>query len=387
MRRRGCVFRRKKRGRWLSVWWFKYSHRGKTYRETSRSSDRRVAERLLRRRLDEIGADRLGARRFVGPAAELFTVAQALDGYDSAYCAARGIEPDEIPPGMQSRNRVLRSHWGNVRAVDIDGERIERYRKARRAHLKPDGEPLSFTSINRELQHLRAALNIAAEDLPIRVPVIRLTDESGNVRRGFFETPEFEAVVKNLIPSFQDFARFAFWTGMRKGGVAALLWRLVVRTARTLLLLPEDDKAGDGVLLKLPPYLWQIIERRWADRIVETPTGPQMVELIFHHDGHPIQYKSFDRQWKAALTEAGIVAGRHGRVFHDLRRTAVRNMRRAGVAQDVIMKIAGMKTDAIFRRYNIVDDRDVEEALARTVRFVRAQEGRTKIRPLRRQSR
>lgn len=45
-----------------------------------------------------------------------------------------------------------------------------------------------------------------------------------------------------------------------------------------------------------------------------------------------------------------------------IRRTGARNMRRAGVGRDVIMKIGGWKTDCVFRRYNIVDERDLHEA-------------------------
>jgi integrase len=50
---------------------------------------------------------------------------------------------------------------------------------------------------------------------------------------------------------------------------------------------------------------------------------------------------------------------------HDLRRTGARNLRRAGVDRDVIMRIGGWKTDSVFRRYNIVDDHDIADAMAK----------------------
>jgi len=60
-------------------------------------------------------------------------------------------------------------------------------------------------------------------------------------------------------------------------------------------------------------------------------------------------------------------------LFHDLRRSAARNMRRAGIDRSVIKRIGGWKTEAMFLRYNIIDERDFVEA-ARKMEFYRAQE-------------
>jgi integrase len=57
------------------------------------------------------------------------------------------------------------------------------------------------------------------------------------------------------------------------------------------------------------------------------------------------------------------VAGVPDLLFHDLRRTAARNLRNAGVAEGVIMKIGGWRTRSVFERYAIVAQSDIEEAL------------------------
>jgi len=69
---------------------------------------------------------------------------------------------------------------------------------------------------------------------------------------------------------------------------------------------------------------------------------------------------------KRALTLAvqrrKILTRPYIRIFHDFRRTAVRNLERAGVPRSVAMQMVGHKTEAIYRRYAIVSDADLRAA-------------------------
>ena len=95
--------------------------------------------------------------------------------------------------------------------------------------------------------------------------------------------------------------------------------------------------------------------RTWA---IEKATRT-IIPWLFHRSGRPI--KSFRRAWLTACTAAGP----SGRIPHDFRRTAVRNLERAGVPRSTAMKRVGHKTESIYRRYAIVDEAMLKEGAAK----------------------
>src|SRR4029077_20557027 len=69
------------------------------------------------------------------------------------------------------------------------------------------------------------------------------------------------------------------------------------------------------------------------------------------------------RDFRGVWQKAGAHAGEPGLLFHDLRRTGARNLRRAGVAEGIIMKIGGWRTRSVFERYAIVSRADMSDAI------------------------
>jgi len=215
-------------------------------------------------------------------------------------------------------------------------------------------------TINREIGALKQAFNLARKQGSLsRVPSIALLRED-NARQGFFEHVDFEKVVTQLPEPINDIARFGYLSGWRRGEIVPLRWDAVDRNAREVRL--RTSKNGVGRVLPLHGELWSLIERRWAARIVEQEDGTTKIsELVFHREGEAVV--DFRNAWNEAFKAAKI--GR--RLFHDLRRTAVRNMIRASVPQSVAMAISGHKTVSMFMRYNITSDADKVEALRKTV--------------------
>jgi len=82
---------------------------------------------------------------------------------------------------------------------------------------------------------------------------------------------------------------------------------------------------------------------------------------VFQNDGQRIAYTTLHKPWKTACKRAGVA----GRLIHDLRRTAARAMRLAGLSEGEIMKLCGWKTRAMFDRYNIIDEADLASAVAK----------------------
>jgi integrase len=123
----------------------------------------------------------------------------------------------------------------------------------------------------------------------------------------------------------------------------------------------------EGAHARAAGPLRAIIERRLQVRRLDCP-------LIFHRKakGKPGQpFKDFRLAWAAACRAVALPAGRaSGLTFHDTRRTAVRNLIRAGVDQAVAMKISGHETTSTFRRYNITSEEDLRAAVEKVAAYV-----------------
>ena len=145
--------------------------------------------------------------------------------------------------------------------------------------------------------------------------------------------------------------------------------------------------------------LAELIDRRWEARTITCDGQTTLCPLVFHRAGASLG--DFRKAWSKAGIAAGFchaktddqgrpILNRKGQpvvestlLFHDMRRSAVRNMDRAGVTQPVAMKISGHKTVSMWKRYRIVNVDDMREALARTEASTSAASSARTVVPLR----
>jgi integrase len=196
----------------------------------------------------------------------------------------------------------------------------------------------------------------------LSVPAIDLLDEAPP-RAGFFEDHQYRAVVKRLPEDLQAALAIAHTYGWRmRSEVLPLERRQLDVKAGTLRLEPGTTKNGEGRLVYLTPNVKALLEAQLARVDALQKRLGRIVPYLFPYltgksrVGQP--RRGLAKAWRAACSAAGVP----GRILHDFRRTAVRNLERAGVPRSVAMKITGHKTEAVYRRYAIVSDADLQEA-------------------------
>ena len=344
------------------VWWLDYGFRGERYRESSRSHRKGDARALLKKRMEEMGRGQL-----VGPREERVTLEDLLGLVEDDYL----VNGRKSWPRLKGTVRHLRDYLGrNSRAIDITTNRVNAYIRAR---LEENAAP---ATIQRELSVLKRGLNLAIRARLLTnkpyIPSVKID----NARQGFLTMTDVEAVAREMGADLAPVVRFAALTGWRKGEVKSLRWRQVDFDAGTVRLEPGTTKNKEGRTFPfraLPPLERLLTEQRARTDEVEREQG-RIVTHVFHRQGEPIL--DMRGSWRKATARAGIP----GAWFHDLRRTAVRNLERAGVSRSVAMKLTGHKTEAIYRRYAIADSVVLEEGVEKLARLHEAEpRGRTVV--------
>jgi integrase len=323
------------------TYWLKYYRKGRVFRESSGSNNYADAERLLKLRQGEIVRG-----KFSGLAVERITVGQLFID----------VETDYVENGRKSLSQLqsrLRNHlmpaFEDVRAAEFGTDDLKRYR-ARRLR---DGAALS--TVNRELEIVKRAWTMALESDPPRVsrPLKIPMYVEANVRTGFLDDDGYAALLAALPDYLRPLLLLAYHVPSRRSELTGLKFNQLDFIHDEIVLNPGATKNGEGRRMPMFGPMKDCLEGQKAIRDARFPICEN---VFFGEKGGRIV--DFRKAWQDACERVGMP----GLLFHDLRRSAARNMRRAGISESVVMKIAGWKTTSMFRRYDIVDGRDLKEA-------------------------
>lgn len=368
----------RQRGR---VWWIRYYRNGRRYEESSGSGKKGVAIDLLKIREGD------GAKGVpVTPKIGRLRFEEAANDVLNDYRTNGKRSLDEV-------ERRIRKHltpfFGGRRMASITTTDVREYVKRRQGettvvrgaydvvgrdgtvrHVREQRRTIAGVSnaeINRELTILKRVFSLAIQaGKLLHKPHIPLLLEH-NTRTGFFEPDQFASVRAYLPAPLCPVVEFAYITGWRIASeILPLQWRQVDFRAGELRLDAGTTKNREGRVFPMTDDLRALLnERRRVTKEAERKRG-QIIPWVFFRlvaetrggQPQPKPIRAFNKAWKAAC----VAAGCPGRIRHDLRRTAVRNMVRRGVPERVAMQLTGHKTRSVFERYNIVSDGDLRTA-------------------------
>lgn len=339
----GCVYQRKGTG----FYWIKYfDQAGRPQYESSRSKEKRDAKDLLKLREGDITRGlpvtaKVGRLTFDEAARDLITDYQTN-------------KQKSLSDLKRKVTLHLTPYFRDRRMAEITTVSVRAYIAARQEQEAGNAQ------INRELAILKRTYSLAIKaGLLLSKPHIPMLKEPP-ARSGFFEPEQFSAVLSHLPEPLRPMMTFAYITGWRvMSEVRPLQWRQVDFGAGRVRLDPGTTKNGQGRTFPMSVDLRDLLhDQRKATTALEKEYK-RVIPHVFHRRG--VEIRDFYHAWRTACRKAGCP----GRIPHDFRRTAIRNLVRNGIAERVAMEFSGHLTRSVFERYNIVSEGDYEAAVVK----------------------
>lgn len=328
-------------------WHIYYNVRGKQKKESSRSPKKSDAVLLLNKRLQQ-SQDGL-----VQSSVRVSTLLDDL--LDEAN--TRGLRSIKA---IEARVRTVRRELGNVRASHVTPSLLRGFRRTLL------GRNLTNATVNRHFEVIHRAFVLAfGMGMISNMPAFPERLPESDPRQGFFEPEDFEAIKAELPLWAADVFEFAYFTGWRRNEILGMPWSELDLASAEIHLGRSRSKNKKPRVRPIGPDIAPVIRRRQALRVLGC-------NYVFHREGKFVPNTTWTQHWRKACIRAGYPDAK----LHDARRTAVRNMIRAGVPEGVAMAMSGHKTRIVFERYNIISGDDLREASERLSRHI---EGRAEV--------
>lgn len=228
----------------------------------------------------------------------------------------------------------------------------------------------SPATVNRRMSKLLKGYRLGKDqDPPIVFTSPKWTKlKESDPRSGFLEWDTF-ALIRRELPAYARIpATIGFWTGMRYSEIVALLWSQVTfdeRRGTVRIQLTGKTKNGHPRQVIMPGDLYETL-KGWLEH-----TRAVACRSVCQYHGRPMGV--MQKIWNTTCMRLGLGTAiwnkdriewqqYRGPIFHDLRRTGLRNLISAGVDRDTAKSISGHLTDSVFSRYNIVNEENLEKA-------------------------
>ncbi len=257
--------------------------------------------------------------------------------------------------------RKFNKVFGNTIIAEIRPADLENYQAKRKTQGKADG------TVDHEIGKAKTMINkafdndiVSGDTLKAFKRVKKMLKPGTDVRDRILTPDEFKSLLKHSKSHIKPIIITGYYTGMRRGEIMNLTWDRVDLANRMIRLEVEDTKDREARNIPICDELYQVL-KSLPNRIQKAGTSNR----VFQYKGKPIKGDIRD-SLKDACEKAGIIYGRFkkgGFIFHDLRHTFNTNMRKAGVAESVIMEITGHSSRSMFDRYNTIDDEDTKKAI------------------------
>ena len=274
----------------------------------------------------------------------------------------------------------IRPFFGSKKVAKLQTTDFDRYRKMRT-------ETVSNATVDHDPAYLKSALLLEYKKIPSRVTKVPHIEKSGedNVRQGFLEFDGYEKVLTQLPLSLKSVFAVAYHIGNRKGVLLDLKWPQVDFKNSVIRFTRMQNRKTVPVAAPIYGDMEESLRRQKAFRDEhfadcefvffwypgDCEIGPVSKKGHGGRRNEPgTAIRSFYASWETAVKNAGFP----DLLFHDLRRSAIRNMvEKIGMSEKRAMEISGHKTRSCFERYHIVSFADVRESGQRMDRWMREQ--------------
>ncbi len=308
---------------------YQLRYHGKT--KVVEAKNDKAADRELDRFVDELDREERD-----GPAVSMNKL------FDLHLADLRRMKRDSLAITQQRLEKHLRAIFGDRDATAISRRDITAYVDAR---LQAGA---ANATVNRELAIVRRAFKIGIEEEYIfKMPKVTNLPED-NARQGFVEEDVYRTMLRELPQHVQAPWVFSYFTGIRKGELLSLLWDWVDWDRWVIEVPGSITKNKKKRIIPVYSDMRQFLRLAFENR---NPACP----YIFQKDGARL------RSFRTAFDNARERVNLPALLFHDLRRTAVRNMERAGIPRTMGRQVSGHLTEAVYIRYAIGAERDAVE--------------------------